>query len=305
MIEAPNPWLSKDEVRQLFEGITVWKKGGERAPHKPLLVLLALAKCLNEGRRTMEFVEIEPALRNMLSAFGPPRQVCHTEYPFWRLQNDKLWKVTSLGPLTPRKSNTDPKKSELVKYKAEGGFPPELFSVLRSDPKLVQEIARGLLEAHFPESMHADILNTVGLPPIDAVGLRKGRDAEFRAAVIRAYQHRCAVCGYDVRLANADLGVEAAHIKWYQAGGPDIVSNGLCLCVLHHRVFDRGAIGVSEQGRLLVSEEVHGSKGLEEWLLRFEGKPLSKPQRKDYNPRSEFIAWHAREVFRSPAREIN
>ena len=100
------------------------------------------------------------------------------------------------------------------------------------------------------------------------------------------------------------LGVEAAHIKWHQAGGPDVVSNGLCLCVLHHRVFDRGAIGISTAGRLLVSEEVHGSRGLEEWLLRFEGKPLGKPQRTDYNPKPEFVAWHLHEVFRAPAREL-
>jgi|ERR1044071_2445391 putative restriction endonuclease len=305
MIKAPDPKLGKDEVLRLFDGITVWKKGGERAPHKPLLALLALARCLNSGGRTMRYTEIEPALREMLSAFGPPRQVCHTEYPFWRLQKDHLWTVSANGPLEPRKSNSDPKKSELVKYKAEGGFPPAVFNALKSDPELAREVARRLLEAHFPESMHADILNSVGLPPVDAIGPRKGRDAEFRTAVIRAYQHQCAICGYDVRLANTDLGVEAAHIKWYQAGGPDVVPNGLCLCVLHHRVFDRGAIGISETGRLLVSEEVHGGSGLEEWLLRFEGKPLRKPQRMDYNPRPEFVGWHLKEVFRTPARQVN
>ena len=37
------------------------------------------------------------------------------------------------------------------------------------------------------------------------------------------------------------LGIEAAHIKWHQAGGPDTEDNGLALCTLHHKRFDRGA----------------------------------------------------------------
>ena len=37
------------------------------------------------------------------------------------------------------------------------------------------------------------------------------------------------------------LGLEAAHIKWFQARGPDVVQNGLALCSLHHKIFDLGA----------------------------------------------------------------
>jgi len=168
----------------------------------------------------------------------------------------------------------------------------------------VREGARRLLCGHFPESLHGDILNAVGLPPLEGTGKIKPRDSEFRSTVIRAYQHRCAVCGFDIRLADSDLGVEAAHIRWHQSGGPDVVPNGLCLCVLHHRLFDRGAFGVSTGRTILVSEEVHGSTGIEEWLFRFEGKPLNKPQRKDYQPAGEFVAWHLQEVFRGPARTV-
>ena len=47
--------LSKDEVLHLFDCIAVWKRGGERAPHKPLLALLALARCINGKRRMMRY----------------------------------------------------------------------------------------------------------------------------------------------------------------------------------------------------------------------------------------------------------
>lgn len=250
---------------------------------------------------------MERELREVLQAFGPPRprQSCRTEYPFWRLQNDHIWIFKALRPLRQLiKGREDPTESDLLKYHAEGGFSAPIYAALRSDPSLAREVAQRLLSAHFPESIHPDILNAVGLPTVEATGAAAPRDVEFRSLVIRAYQHRCAVCGYDIRLANTDLGVEAAHIKWHQAGGPDVVPNGLCLCVLHHRVFDRGAIGISTDGRLVISEEVHGSQGLEEWLLRFEGKHLAKPQRAEYNPKLEFVAWHFKEVFRAPAREV-
>jgi predicted restriction endonuclease len=54
-----------------------------------------------------------------------------------------------------------------------------------------------------------------------------------------------AVCGFDVRLGNILIAIEAAHIKWHQAGGPDEERNGLALCSLHHKLFDRGVFTVS------------------------------------------------------------
>jgi predicted restriction endonuclease len=47
--------------------------------------------------------------------------------------------------------------------------------------------------------------------------------------VLIAYDYACAVCGFDVRLGNQVLGLEAAHIQWHQAGGPDQKQNGLTL----------------------------------------------------------------------------
>ena len=82
---------------------------------------------------------------------------------------------------------------------------------------------------------------------------RQRRDPNFRANVLRAYEYRCAVCGFDVRLGPSPVALEAAHIKWHQAGGPDLEVNGLALCVLHQRLFDRGAFTLSKQLQIMVS----------------------------------------------------
>jgi putative restriction endonuclease len=38
--------MNPDEIRERFNSITVWKRGGERAPHKPLLALYAIGRVL-------------------------------------------------------------------------------------------------------------------------------------------------------------------------------------------------------------------------------------------------------------------
>jgi putative restriction endonuclease len=56
------------------------------------------------------------------------------------------------------------------------------------------------------------------------------------------------------------LGIEAAHIMWHQAGGPATIQNGLALCILHHKLFDRGVFTFSEDRMVQVSELAHGGK---------------------------------------------
>lgn len=99
---------------------------------------------------------------------------------------------------------------------------------------------------------------------------------------------RCAVCGFDVRLGTSQLGIDAAHIKWHQAGGPDVVPNAFALCVLHHKLFDRGVFSVDQGHRVIVSEQTHGGNGFELHLLgrRSRGR---YPQRKQ--PQHPTVAW--------------
>jgi uncharacterized protein len=72
------------------------------------------------------------------------------------------------------------------------------------------------------------------------VGGRRRRDPRFREEILRIYERRCAVCGYDGRLGTTDLAIEAAHIKWHAAGGPDAAENGLALCSFHHVALEPG-----------------------------------------------------------------
>jgi putative restriction endonuclease len=98
------------------------------------------------------------------------------------------------------------------------------------------------------------------------------------------------------------LGLEAVHIKWYAWHGPDQVDNGVALCAFHHVALDTGAVGFSDELRILVSCDVSGQTMVDELLYRFEGRQLRPPQSSYPPPAHDYVAWHRKEVFRAPAR---
>jgi putative restriction endonuclease len=283
---------------QPFDELSVWSRGDQRAPHKPLLILYALARWASGDRQPILFADAEPDLMTLLKEFGPPRQSYHPEYPFWRLQNDGVWTVTANAPLKPRKSSDNPPKSELLVHEARGSFSAEVRDALESDPGVLARIATKLLEDHFPASIHQDILNAIGLT---LAATKQKRDPSFRQKVLKAYEWRCAVCGFDVRLGTVAIALDAAHIRWHQAGGPDVENNGLALCVLHHKTFDLGAFTVTG-GVLVVSDQANGTAGFQETLMAYHGKPIRPPQHPGWKPEAGHLEWHGREVFKGEAR---
>lgn len=296
--------MAPDELKQRIRTITVWKRGSQRAPHKPLLLLYALAKCVRGEPRLISYADVDRDLRDLLLEFGPERKSCHPEYPFWRLQNDGIWELKNAEHAVRRSSNTDAKKTELLKYGVMGGFTDEVSDLLIGNRQLITEVAMEILLQHFPTSIFEDILQAVGLDIRFEAALRRKRDPAFREKVMIAYDYRCAVCGYDVRLGTQQLALEAAHIKWHQAGGPDSEDNGLMLCALHHKLFDRGAFSLMPDCVICVSRRAHGTSGFSEWLMAFHGRPIRFPQAETFRPAESFVTWHRREVFRGPARDL-
>jgi len=126
----------------------------------------------------------------------------------------------------------------------------------------------------------------------------------FYKWVLIAYEYSCAVCGFNVQLGNQSVALEAAHIQWHQAGGPDREENGLALCSLHHKLFDRGVFMVSSNRKLYVAESARGSRGFDDWLMKFHGREIRSPIHPDYSPNQQYINWHEREVFKGKARFV-
>jgi hypothetical protein len=79
---------------------------------------------------------------------------------------------------------------------------------------------------------------------------RGAASATFRQAVRDAYNSTCIVCGVHLPRTsiNAVPGVDAAHILPWAEYDLDVVSNGVCLCKLHHWAFDEGLVVIRESG---------------------------------------------------------
>lgn len=287
--------------------------GGQRKPHKPLLLLLALGRVARGKPRLGAYADdLEEPMKRLLASFGRPGDAPRPVAPFGRLPSDGLWEIPG-GETLSRTASGDLHTGPLRERRVRGGFPEPIHDLLCRQPELVERAASRLLGDNFPESLHQQIRDEVGLEGLlaaEPAGLeetgKRPRDPRFRKRVLIAYERRCAICGDDSLLGGDLLGLDAAHILWHSFGGPDTESNGLALCTLHHRAFDRGAIGLEPTGAatfaVLVSRELSGRTGAYRQLVNENGNPIRSPQEREFLPQQRFVEWHRTEVFRGEPR---
>ncbi len=92
------------------------------------------------------------------------------------------------------------------------------------------------------------------------VNARGPASAKFRQRVRDAYQATCIVCGahFPPTPHSPGPGVDSAHILPWSEYGLDDISNGLCLCKIHHWAFDESILRMRfEDGNYLVEIPEH------------------------------------------------
>ena len=303
---------------QRFDNLTVWQRGDERAPHKPLLALWAIGQCLQGRSRLIEYDEIHQALRVLLTAFGPPRKNYKPQEPFWRMQKDRIWEVPHADRV-PVQPNGSVAPTILRQQRVQGGFPSPLYEAFRNDHALAFMIARQLADAHFPETMHSAVLEaTLGehaflatssesstvdgewSPLLTSSYKRRLRNPKFRNQVLEQYGHRCAVCAYCFEFPPGHWpALEAAHIKWHSHRGPDAPENGISLCVLHHELFDWGIYSIEPESLNVVVANAALAQVPESPVAKLHGAPLQVvPDHVSDRPAAKNLIWHKQNVFR-------
>lgn len=283
-------------LQHKVSNISIWRKGDQRAPHKPLLLLLTLSEYRKGHDRLFNYGnEIHQQLLELLVSFGPSRREHYPNMPFWRLARDGFWDLESHEEWSLQKNNKQPSKNELIKQNVLGGFNQESYQLLLHKPSLIDKLAQQILSKHFPENVQDIIANRLDFPLQE---IRKNRDPAFRKNILRAYNYQCAICGYNLHYDSAVVGLEAAHIKWKQFGGPCTTDNGIALCALHHSAFDMGAISIDDSMKLLVSNGVNGSQMVEQLFWQFANKLIYLPKNPLEYPNDTFINWHQEQVFK-------
>ena len=286
-----------DFFRRL-DSLLVFRQGDQRAPHKPLYLLYCIAGVQTGKARLQMFDVVSPVLKTALRTFGPWAKSLHPEYPFWRLQNDGLAEVLHDGPLQIRQGNNDPTVNSLRQQNARGGLLKSDYEMLSGNLELQSLVVHKVLDAHFPRSIHDEIIRFFGLTLDEPHAKDKTSDADFREGVLSAYGNRCALTGFNLEVAGRSVGVEAAHIFWPQSGGNDQVSNGIAMTALHRKLFHLGLFSICPNYKVVVSSEAIDSGDSEFSLSAMSGRSLALPSDKELWPNPKALSWHQRWVFR-------
>ena len=224
-------------------------------------------------------------------------------YPFVYLgTNRDLWRVetadgSDIAAMPQHKRESRP----FLVGEATGELAPD-FVVALENPRVRSEVVNTLLDMEFPESLHAELLEEVDLGHLVAP-IPSRRDPQFKRIVLLAYEHRCAFCGFDGSLRNSPVAIDAAHVQMRSHRGPDHITNGVALCTFHHRLFDRGALGLDTDRRILVSQHmIVRAREANSAMMRLVGMPMLKPQHGYEPPAIPYVNWHYWNLFVRPAR---
>lgn len=140
---------SDKTLKQAISNITIWRKGEQRAPHKPLLLLYVLSHYRQGHGRMFNYgSEIYEPLLDLLERYGPQRRDQRPDMPFWRLKGDGFWELHN-AELCSTSGSRQPPRRELIEYNVAGGFDADNFALVAKNHRLIDTLAQQLLEAHF------------------------------------------------------------------------------------------------------------------------------------------------------------
>ena len=119
---------------------------------------------------------------------------------------------------------------------------------------------------------------------------RSVRSNSFSDRVLTAYSRRCAMCGVQLRL------IDGAHILPVEhSGSTDQTANGVALCALHHRAYDRGLVTFDSRLKIRVNEsevkvlkEADEAGGLKDFRKALRGIIHIPPDKRD-RPSQKFV----------------
>jgi putative restriction endonuclease len=136
--------------------------------------------------------------------------------------------------------------------------------------------------------------------PVDRATMlvnRTVRNRQFRKRVLDVYESRCALTGMKLINGGGRAEAQAAHIMSVEAGGPDVVNNGIALSGTVHWMFDRGLISLSDNGDILLSRKINDVESVGK-LIHGDRK-ARLPTSAALRPHPRYLEWHRSSRFYS------
>lgn len=294
------------------------------APHKPFL-LLSVLDLFAQSQITTNIIEITPELGELFAGYWskvmPPERHGNLTLPFFHLRSSGFWHLIARPGQETVLQNIHQvdRLSQLNKLVLGACLDENLFRLLQSsDTRNALRIV--LIQTYFAAEYHTPLLQLGELnlqtfvysqqlvdqarkQVKETIGKDDSyqpnvRDQGFRRAVVRIYDHRCALCGVRMLTSEGRTAVDAAHIIPWSISHNDDPHNGMALCGLCHWTFDQGLLSVSEKYKIILSSELRVDQNVPGHLLTLEGRAIIGPTEQVLWPYVEVFDWHWQNVFR-------
>jgi putative restriction endonuclease len=109
------------------------------------------------------------------------------------------------------------------------------------------------------------------------------------------YRERCCVCGMPI----TELLIASHIIPWRDREDLRLnPSNGLCLCALHDKAFDRGLLSIDDDYKVLISSSINDyalQEAVKSGLIFYSTHSILLPDR--FVPEKKFLQIHRNEYF--------
>ncbi|MEK7813959.1 MAG: HNH endonuclease [Candidatus Desantisbacteria bacterium] len=110
----------------------------------------------------------------------------------------------------------------------------------------------------------------------------------FRKLLLKIYQSKCCICNISIE----DV-LEAAHIKsWSDCELQEKISsnNGLLLCSLHHRLFDKRIMKITQEYKIAINlKQVKDKEPERTFILQYNNKQIQLPANIEHYPKKEYL----------------
>lgn len=298
-----------------------------RAPHKSLL-LLAVMDLLAEGVIRQNLIELTEEICEVFSGYWAKvmplgRKRGNIAMPFFHLQSEGFWHLIA-RPGKESFLHAVPKiHSVIVLNETVFGakLNEDLFELMQyADNR--DALRRILIETYFAQELQEKLLLQAIVnmrsyeyseyllsrakehllmedpEKFEFTSNQEVRDQGFRRAIVKAYEHRCALCGIRILTADGHTAIAAAHIIPWSVSHNDDPRNGLALCSLCHWIFDEGLTGLTDNYLVLLSPQLSADRNIPGHLMTIEGRRLIGPQDTNLWPHLDSLRWHRKEIFR-------
>lgn len=116
----------------------------------------------------------------------------------------------------------------------------------------------------------------------------------FRKTVLASYGNSCCFCGIHLQ----ELLIASHIIPWSKRKETRIdPRNGLLLCALHDKAFDKGLMTVKPDFRIAVASKAFSAKSefMQITLSNFNNSIIRLPSR--FVPKIDYLSWHNENIF--------